>query len=212
MSELVHFFGENIGEIGMRLLEHCGIVGLALLLAIPFGVLMGIMLAGDGARPVRGVIFYLLGLGQTIPSLAILALAVGVLGVGWVPAVIALLLYAVIPIVRNSYAGIRAVPEPAVDAARGMGMTRAQILRRIELPLAAPYIIAGIRTATVFAISAGALASLIGAGGLGDFIFSGINLYKPEAMLAGTIPTALLALSADWGLSRLERRLSRWRL
>jgi osmoprotectant transport system permease protein len=174
-------------------------------------VLAGIALAGDGVRPFRGAIFYILGLGQTIPSLAILALAVGVLGVGWLPAAIALLLYAIIPIVRNSYIGIRAVPGPAVDAARGMGMTRSQILRNVELPLAAPYILAGIRTATVFAISAGALASLIGAGGLGDFIFSGISLYKPEEMLAGAIPTALLALTADMGLARLERRLSAWR-
>jgi osmoprotectant transport system permease protein len=211
MSDFLHFVAGNIGAIGLRLLEHCEIVGLALLVAIPIGVLAGIALAGDGVRRFRGTIFYILGLGQTIPSLAILALAVGVLGVGWLPATIALLLYAIIPIVRNSYTGIRAVPAPAVDAARGMGMTRSQILRNVELPLAAPYILAGIRTATVFAISAGALASLIGAGGLGDFIFSGISLYKPEEMLAGAIPTALLALTADLGLARLERRLSGWR-
>jgi len=211
MSDFTGYIAENIGMIGLRLAEHVGIVGLALAIAAPVGLLAGIALADERARGVRGAIFYILGLGQTVPSLAILALAVGVLGVGWVPATVALLLYAVIPIARNSYTGLRAVPEPAVDAARGMGMDRWGILRQVELPLAAPYIIAGLRTATVFAISAGALASLIGAGGLGDFIFTGIALYKPEAMLAGAIPTAMLALAADWGLGRIEKRMGRWR-
>jgi osmoprotectant transport system permease protein len=206
MNEYLEYFGENIGAIGMRLLEHIGIVGAALLVAVPVGMAIGILLSRPGARPVRGIIFYLLGLGQTIPSLALLALAVGILGVGTVPAVLAILLYVILPIARNSSTGIESVPPGTIDAARGMGMTNGQILRRVELPLAAPYIIAGIRTATVVAISAGALASLIGAGGLGDFIFTGISLFKPEAMLAGAIPTTLLALMADWGWGRAEKR------
>jgi osmoprotectant transport system permease protein len=209
MSAFLGYFAENIGTIGLRMLEHCGIVGAALLAAVPIGVVLGVGLSRDWARSLRGVIFYVLGLGQTIPSLALLALAVGLLGVGIVPAITALLLYSILPVARNSFAGIRAVPGGSVDAARGLGMTNRQILTRVELPLAAPFIIAGIRTATVVAISAGALASLIGAGGLGDFIFTGINLFKPEAMLAGAIPTALLALGADYGLGKLERRWTR---
>ncbi|MEO5928331.1 MAG: ABC transporter permease [Candidatus Kapaibacterium sp.] len=211
MNALFLFFADNMGDIKLRLLEHVRIVGVALLLAIPFGITVGIALSRGWARTIRGPVFYLLGLGQTIPSLALLALAVGLLGVGLVPAVIALLLYSILPIARNCYTGIQSVPDGAVDAARGLGMTGWQILRSVELPLAGAYIIAGIRTATVVAISAGALASLIGAGGLGDFIFAGISLYKPEEMLAGAIPTALLALGADFGLSLLEKRLERWR-
>lgn len=209
MSAWLAYFGENIGAIGMRLAEHVGIVGAALIAATAAGVVLGVVLARESASRMRGIIFYLLGLGQTIPSLAILALAVGLIGIGPLPAIIALLLYALPPIARNTYTGIRAVPEGTVDAARGLGMTERQILRQVELPLAAPMIVGGIRTATVVAISAGALAYLIGAGGLGDFIFTGIALFKPEAMLAGAIPTALLALAADWGLGRLERRLGR---
>jgi osmoprotectant transport system permease protein len=209
LNAFIDYIGENIGDIGLRLLEHCGIVGAALAVAVPVGVGLGIILSRDWARALRGVVFYVLGLGQTIPSLALLALAVGLLGVGVLPAVIALLLYSILPVARNSFTGVRAVPAASVDAARGLGMTGGQILRRVELPLAAPFIIAGIRTATVVAISAGALASLIGAGGLGDFIFTGINLFKPEAMLAGAIPTALLALGADFALGRWERRLAR---
>jgi len=208
MNEALTYLGENLGAIGARLAEHIAIVGAAMIAAVPVGAGIGLMLARESAGRVRGIIFYLLGLGQTIPSLAILALAVGVIGIGPLPAIIALFLYALLPIARNTYAGIRGVPAATVDAARGLGMTDRQILRQVELPLAAPMIIGGIRTATVVAISAGALAYLIGAGGLGDFIFTGIALFKPEAMLAGAIPTALLALAADRCLAILERKVS----
>ncbi len=209
MNSYLEFLAQNRGDILARLLEHIAIVAVAVAVAAPIGIGLGIALSRNAMRALRGGIFYVLGLGQTIPSLAILALAVGVLGVGFVPATVAILLYCMLPIARNTYTGIQGVPEASVDAARGLGMTNTQILLRVQLPLAAPFIAAGLRTATVFAISAGALASLVGAGGLGDFIFSGISLFKPEAMLAGAIPTALLALGADWGLGRLERRLRR---
>ncbi len=209
MNELLSYFTQNAGAIAARLLEHVTIVGAAMILATLVGGLAGLMLAGSSTNKGHGAIFYLLGLGQTIPSLAILALSVGLIGIGALPAIIALFLYAILPIARNTYAGIRAVPEGTVDAARGLGMTRIQILRHVELPLAAPMIVGGIRTATTVAISAGTLAYLIGAGGLGDFIFTGIALFKPEAMLAGAVPAAALALSADWAFGRLERRLAR---
>ncbi len=209
MNDFFAYVAEHAGEIGMRFAEHCGIVAAALVVAIPVGAIAGIILSREGARRVRTPLFYLLGLGQTIPSLAVLALAVGLLGIGWFPAVTALVLYSILPVARNTFAGIRAVPFAATDAARGMGMTPKQILRRVELPLALPYIIAGTRTATVVAISAAALASLVGAGGLGDLIFAGINLYKPEAMLAGAIPTALLAIAADRVLATVERNAGR---
>lgn len=208
MNDLLGYFGANIGAIGERLLEHVGIVAAAMAAATLVGCAAGTILAGSRNGRWGAAAFYLLGLGQTVPSLAILALAVGAIGIGPLPAILAIFLYSILPIARNTYAGIRAVPEATVDAARGLGMKRGQILRHVQLPLAAPMIVGGIRTSAVIAISAGALAYLIGAGGLGDFIFTGISLFKPEAMLAGAVPTALLALGADWGLGRLQRRLA----
>ena len=155
------------------------------------------------------MIFALLGIGQTVPSLAILALAVGTIGLGAFPAILAILLYVLLPIASNTTAGIAMVPAPVVDASRGIGMSAWQILTAVEIPLALPLILAGIRTATVVAISTGALAYLIGAGGLGELIFTGIALFRPEMMIAGAAPAALLALAADWSLGRLERNVAR---
>ncbi len=115
------------------------------------------------------------------------------------------MLYVILPIARNTTAGIIMVPAAVVDAAQGLGMSPWQILTGVQIPLALPLILAGIRTATVVAISTGALAYLIGAGGLGELIFTGIALFRPEMMIAGAAPAALLAIAADWGLGRLER-------
>lgn len=204
--EFLTYIVENSGAIGSRTLEHIMLVLAALALAIPVGTGIGILLSRPFMRRLREPGFYVVSLSQTIPSLAILALAVGVLGVGALPAIIAIFLYILFPIARNTFAGLQSVPVATLDAARGMGMTSGQVLRLVELPLALPFLIAGIRTAAVYGISAGALAYLIGGGGLGDFIFTGINLFKPEAMLAGAIPTAILALGTDYGLERLGRK------
>lgn len=209
MGAFIDYIAANASQLLARTGEHCllvlGAVAFSLLIGIPLGVLM----AHRSAERVRTLLFYVVGLGQTIPSLAILAIAVRYFGVGWIPALAALSLYSLLPVVRNTYTGMRSVPLAISDAARGMGMSQWQIVRRIELPLAAPMIAAGVRTTTILAISAASLAYLIGGGGLGDFIFTGIALFRPEVMLAGAIPTALLALGADWGLGRLERRLNR---
>lgn len=211
MTSFLSYIAENAGAIGMRTLEHLLIVLAALVPAVAFGTAAAVFLSRPSLQPFRGPGFYLIGLGQTIPSLAILALAVGLIGIGTLPAVIGIFLYILFPVARNAFTGLRSVPAAALDAARGTGMTDRQLLRHIELPLAAPFILAGIRTATVYGISAAALAYLTGGGGLGDFIFTGISLYKPEAMLAGAIPTAALALAADAVLGRTQRRAERWR-
>jgi osmoprotectant transport system permease protein len=209
MMSFFDYFIENAGTIWQRLIEHLVIVGGAMAMAAPLGIALGIVASRREFRSIRAPLLYLLGLGQTIPSLAIIALAVGILGIGMWPAIVAIFLYSLLPIARNTVTGIESIPPETLDAARGMGMTGRQMLRRIELPLALPLIMAGIRTATVFAISAGALAYLIGGGGLGDLIFSGIALFRPEAMLAGAIPVALLALVADWILGKFEGRFAR---
>ena len=209
MAEFLTYIVDNAGAIGARTLEHVLLVLAALALALPVGTGIGILLSRPFMRRLKEPGFYFVSLSQTIPSLAILALAVGVLGVGALPAIIAIFLYILFPVARNTFAGLQSVPPSALDAARGMGMTSGQMLRRIELPLALPFLIAGIRTAAVYGISAGALAYLIGGGGLGDFIFTGISLFKPEAMLAGAIPTAALALCTDYALERLTRKSRR---
>ncbi len=208
MSEFITYLLENATAIGDRTLEHVLLVLAALAIAVPVGMGIGILLSRPSMRQLREPGFFLVGLGQTIPSLAILALAVGVLGIGALPAIVAIFLYILFPIARNTLTGLQSVPDSTLDAARGVGMTSRQTIREVELPLALPFIIAGVRTATVYGISAGALAYLIGGGGLGDFIFTGIALFKPEAMVAGALPTAALALGADYLLGRFEKRVS----
>lgn len=203
MILFVDYIVENVADIGNRFLEHCAIVGSALAFAVPIGIALGVLLSRPRAERIQGVVFYFIGLGQTIPSLALLALAMGLLGIGVVPAIVAIALYAILPVARNTFTGIQSLPASTLDAARGLGMTPWGIIKSVEIPLALPYIIAGARIATVTAISAGALAYLIGGGGLGEYIFTGISLMKPEAMLAGAIPTAALALAADYGWGRL---------
>src|SRR5690606_14204600 len=134
------------------------------------------------------------GILQTIPSIALLGFMIPLLGIGAKPAIVALFLYALLPIIRNTYSGILGVNPAVKEAATAMGMTRRQVLWKVELPLAFPVILAGIRTATVITVGVATLAAYIGAGGLGEFIFGGIALNNSAMILAGAIPAALLAL------------------
>jgi osmoprotectant transport system permease protein len=155
---------------------------------------------------------YIIGLGQTIPSLAVLALAMSFLGIGTKPAVFALTIYSILPIARNTLAGITAVPPELIDAGKGMGMPPMRILMEVEIPNAMKVILTGFRVALIINIGTAALAYVIGAGGLGDLIFTGISLMQTDKLLAGAIPVTLLALFADFlsellGLSLISRGL-----
>jgi osmoprotectant transport system permease protein len=145
---------------------------------------------------------------QTIPSLALLGFLIPILGIGARPAIVALFVYALLPIVANTHAALGRVDPASVDAARGMGMRELQILRDVTLPQALPVIMAGVRTATVFSVGVATLAALVGAGGLGTFIFRGIAMVNPRMVLAGAIPTAVLALVLDGLLALLGRALT----
>lgn len=142
---------------------------------------------------------------QTIPSLALLAIMVPLLGVGKLPAIIALFIYSLLPILRNTYIGIKDVSPATVDAAKGMGMTALQVITKIKIPLAAPVIMSGIRLSGVYVISWTALAAYIGAGGLGDYILAGLNTYNIPMTLWGTLPVTLLAIITDQLLGRGEQ-------
>jgi len=188
--------------------QHVGLVvissGVAVLIGLPLGVLVARRPAWR--RPVLG----LANVFQTIPSLALFGLLIPVFGIGAWTAITALVVYALLPIVRNTYAGITSV-EPAVrEAGRGMGMTDGELLRLVELPLAAGVILAGVRVATVVSVGIATIAAAIGAGGLGVYIFRGVANVDDTLILAGALPAALLALLADALLGLAERRLV-WR-
>ena len=177
-------------------------LGAAALLAIPVGLML-VRVAGGAEGVIRGI-----GLVQTIPSLALLAFMIPALGIGVVPAVVALFLYSLFPILRNTYTGVRDANPAAVDAARALGMTPAQLLRHVRLPLAAPVIMAGLRTAAVINVGTATIAAFIGAGGLGDPIVAGLALSDTRMILSGAVPAAALALLVDGALGLAEKRVA----
>ncbi|QTJ41249.1 ABC transporter permease [Dolosigranulum pigrum] len=207
MSTITHFFAEN-GENLVRLIwEHLYISAISVSLGVLFAVPIGIWLTRINDR-VADLVISFVSILQSLPSLALLTLMIPLIGVGQLPAIVALFIYSLMPIMRNTYAGIQSVDEGMVDAAKGMGMTTIQLLQKVELPQAAPIIMAGIRLSTTYVIAWTTLASFIGAGGLGDFIFNGLNLYIPELIIGGTIPVTMIALLADFLLSRLEQKVT----
>ncbi len=175
-------------------------VVLSVVIAVPLGILI------TRYRKMAHLVVNSANIGQTIPSLAILGVVIPVLGIGLKPAIFALVLRGVLPIINNTYSGIINVDRSVIEAGRGMGMRNREILQLVELPLSFPVIMAGIRTATVLSISVATLAALIGAGGLGDLIFQGIVMADRNLLLAGSIPTAILAIGADLLLGRWEKR------
>jgi osmoprotectant transport system permease protein len=202
---LTHYLWDERSALLRRTLEHLSLSALALLAGILVAVPLGLWLErhrGGAETTIR-----LLGMTQTIPSLALLAFFIPFLGVGTVPAVVALWLYALFPIVRNTYTGVRDADPRAVEAATALGMTPAQILREIRLPLAAPVLMAGIRTAAVLTVGTATLAAFIGAGGLGEPIVTGLQLANAAMILSGAIPAAILALLVDGLLGWVERAL-----
>lgn len=170
------------------------------LIALPVGMLVARY--RQFAEPVIGITAIL----QTIPSLALFGILVPLIGIGSKTALIALVIYALLPIIRNTYAGLIGVDQSIIEAGRGMGMTQNQILKRIELPIALPFIMAGIRTATVLTVGIATLATFVGAGGLGDVIYRGLQSYNNALVLAGALPVAILAISFDYLLKWVEKK------
>jgi osmoprotectant transport system permease protein len=202
-QSLFGFMQEQSGKIIDQLLAHIGLTFISLLIAVAIGVPLGIFISKKQkfSAPVLGFT----GVLQTIPSIALLGFMIPLLGIGPKPAIVALFLYALLPIVRNTYTGITGVDTAVTDAAKGMGMSGWQVLMKVELPLALPVILAGIRTATVINVGVATLAAYIAAGGLGEFIFGGIALNNTNMILAGAIPAALLAIFFDFVLSKVQK-------
>lgn len=199
---LYNTFVERWDLIKLAFQEHVLLVLVAMLVATIIAVPLGILLTNfrKYAESVIGVT----AVAQTIPSLALLGFMLPLVGIGKLNAIIALTVYALLPILRNTYTGILEVDSAIIEAGKGMGMTRLQVLIMVELPLALPVIMAGIRTATVITIGVATLATFVGAGGLGDLIYRGITMQNNSLILAGAIPAALFAILTDFILKRVE--------
>ena len=205
----LEFLLRHRGEVFQVTLEHVLLVaiamGIATLIAIPLGITL------TRHRTLRAPVLGLANVMQTVPSLALFGFLIPVPfigGIGRRTAIVALVLYALLPILRNTYAGITGVDPAVIEAARGMGMTARQLLWQVELPLSSSVILAGLRVATVITIGVATIAAAIGAGGLGTFIFRGVSMVNDQVILAGAIPAALLAILADASLGWAERRLA----
>jgi osmoprotectant transport system permease protein len=202
------FILEHRGEILSATLDHVTLVVIAMMIAILIGVPLGMLIV---QRPtLRTIALGIASIFQTIPSLALFGFLIPIPfigGIGKRTAIVALVLYALLPILRNTYVGLTGIDPAVLESAEAMGMTRSQILFRVRFPLALAVILAGIRTATIITIGVATIAAAIGAGGLGGFIFRGVALVSDALILAGAIPAALLALFADFLLGLLERRL-----
>lgn len=205
-TSLPRYFMEQRSLLGKLTLRHLLLVIISLIAAILVAVPAGLALerAGNAAEPVIRTF----GVLQTIPGIALLAFMIPLLGIGVVPALVALFLYSLYPILRNTYSGVRDAAPDAVEAARALGMTHGQVLRLVRLPLASPMIMAGIRTAAVIGVGTATLAAFIGAGGLGDPIVSGLALSDTRMILFGAIPAAGLALVVDVVLGWIERAIT----
>lgn len=208
--DLIAFYARNSDEAFGLLGQHLLLVGVATLVAAAVGVPLGVALT---RRPRwRGAVLGLANVFQTIPSLALFGFLIPlpfIGGIGARTAIVALVVYALLPIIRNTYAGLTGVDPALREAGLGMGMRDRELLWLVELPLAAPVILAGVRIATVVGVGTATIAAAIGAGGLGVYIFRGVATVNDTLILAGALPAALLALAADAGLALVERRLRR---
>lgn len=206
MNELIQVITDRWPDILIATWQHILLSFTAILLAILIAVPAGIFLTRY--RYLATIILGIASVLQTIPSLALLGFLIPLVGIGSLPAIIAMVVYALLPILRNTYTGILDINQSLIEAGRGMGMTKGQLLMMVELPLARPVIFAGIRTATVMTIGVATLAAFIGAGGLGDLILRGISMVDTGIILAGAIPAALLAILFDLLLAWIDWRVT----
>ncbi|WP_211748225.1 ABC transporter permease [Paenibacillus sp. Marseille-Q4541] len=202
-QQFIYQFNMRKDDFVNSLFVHIELVVISMLIAVAVGITLGIIISRF--KVLKGITLGTAGILQTIPSLAMLGFMIPFFGIGMNTAIVALFLYSLLPIIRNTYTGITDVDPAIIEAARGMGMTDRQILFRVQLPLALSVMMAGIRTAAVINVGTATLAAFVGAGGLGEFIFLGIQRNLDALTLLGAIPAALLALLIDYLLGLLEK-------
>lgn len=203
---MISFFQTNGAELLVKIWQHIYLsfvsLGLGIIVAVPVAVGL------TRAKKLAGFVIGLASVLQSVPSMALLALMIPIFGIGSFPAIVSLFIYSLLPILRNTYIGLNNVDPSVLDAAKGIGMSNIQSIMQVELKLAAPVIMSGIRLSATFVIAWATLASYIGAGGLGDFIFNGLNLYRSDLILGGSIPVIILALITDYILGKIEYLLT----
>ena len=197
------FLQEYGSQLLSKAVEHFYISMFALLLAIVVAVPLGILLSKT--QRTANVVLTVAGVLQTIPTLAVLAIMIPIFGVGKTPAIVALFIYVLLPILNNTVLGVKNIDKNVIQAGQSMGMTKFQLMKDVEMPLALPLIISGIRLSSVYVISWATLASYVGAGGLGDLVFNGLNLYQSPMIISAAIVVTLLALVIDFILSLVEK-------
>jgi len=204
----LNYFLENYNKIFRLSLQHFWLFIISLIIAIIVGVILSIIATEEGREKIGKVIVSITGAAQAVPSIAVIALVFIYVGIGATPAIISLIIYSLVPIVFNATSGILSVPKNIIEAGKGMGFTRNQILWKIKIPIAMPVIMGGIRSASTIIIGTAVVASVIGGGGLGDLIFIGLKLNKPEALFAGAFSSALMAIIVDTILARVEKTIT----
>jgi osmoprotectant transport system permease protein len=206
-----HFLVNYPGKVAAATGEHILLTLIAAAIAVSMGVALGIYISGKGREEIAATVLYVADIAMTVPSMALFGLLMLILAamtlptLGLLPAIIALVIYGQLPILRNTYTAIQAVDPAMIEAAKAMGMNNRQLLTKVELPLAIPVIMAGVRTAVVLIISIATIAALFGAGGLGGLIFRGINNGRMDLIIIGAVGVSILALLADFFMSRVER-------
>jgi osmoprotectant transport system permease protein len=203
---LIGYVQENYQLIFAKLVQHISLAGTAVLLACAVGIPVGFLITNN--KKASRIVVNIANVIQTIPSLALFAFAMPLFGIGARPAIFALFLYALLPIIKNTLIGINNVDPAIIEAARGMGMSQTQITFKVEIPMAISVIMGGVRIATVTGIGIATIAALIGAGGLGQFIYQGISMLDYDMILTGAISSALLALLVDFLLGLVENKLT----
>ncbi|MBU4561884.1 ABC transporter permease [bacterium] len=201
----LNYYLENFNKILRLFYQHFCLFIISLIIAIIIGVILSIIATEEGREKLGKVIVSIAGAAQAVPSIAVIALVFIYVGIGVTPAIISLIVYSLVPIIFNTTSGILSVPQNIIEAGKGMGFTRNQILWKIKIPIAAPVIMGGIRSAATIIIGTAVVASVIGGGGLGDLIFIGLRLNKPEALFAGAFSSALMAIIIDIILARAEK-------
>ena len=205
--EVLEYMGENWSYILEKLWQHFYIFLISWTIAIIVGVLLGIFITRPGKEKAGKVVLSITGAAQAVPSIAVIALIFIFLGIGALPAIVALFIYSLVPIVFNAASGLLNVDPAVKESARGMGMSNSQILRKVELPLVIPTMFSGIRTAAVINIGTATIAATIGAGGLGEIILLGLRMMSYPKILAGAIPVTLLAIAVDITLAKIQKRI-----
>lgn len=199
------YLSRNWPEVSAKIAQHLGMVGVAVVASLIVGLVLGIVVSRPRLQKVGRAIIGVTGIAQSIPSVAVIALMFVYTGIGPRTAVIALSIYGVVPILFNVSSALLLVPADILEAARGMGMTPLQVLIQIELPLASQSIMAGLRTAVTIDVSTATVASVVGAGGLGDIIFVGLSAVRPDMIIAGTLLVASIAILSDVVLAFLQK-------